>query len=278
MVLTPEWMDRIDRLALKRFGQPGLAEEAAAYALERLTEDEWAICRHYSGLSRPEHYLLTVLNNLFEAFSRHRFGRLRPPVWMQREGELWVQIWKKICLERQPIPSVLDQLANTLTHTRDFLGNIVTVIKARLPMCGSSQREIAAENSDDANDYDDVVEHEEPPAQLQHQHLEETLFVLQQLFLADNCPSDRVMDNSVELCHLNAGQIEQLHTSLKLTAEERLLLKMVYQEGMKLKLVAKALGMPAYQPGRLLKAIHQRIHQAMVSSGFQPEILAEALN
>ena len=70
LVLTTEWLERIDRLALRRFGQPGLAEEAAAYVLDGLADGDWAVCRHYSGRSRPEHYLLTVINNLFEEFSR----------------------------------------------------------------------------------------------------------------------------------------------------------------------------------------------------------------
>ena len=273
LVLTPEWMERIDRLALKRFGQPGLAEEGAAYVLEKLPEDDWAVCRRYSGRARPEHYLLTVINHLFEEFSRKRFGRMRPPLWMQREGELWVGLWKKICLERQPLPAVLDQLSATLEHSREFLANVVTVIKARLPWCGSSEREVAAEEEAEAR----LVDETGPQQRLLGQHLEESLHLLQQLFLSPDCPSKGDSASPSPVAKVDDEQAARLQALVALQPEEQLLLKMVYLEGMKLKVVARALGMPAYQPGRLLKGIHQRIQRAMLEVGLRPDELAEEL-
>ena len=60
---------------------------------------------------------------------------------------------------------------------------------------------------------------------------------------------------------------QQVREQLILTPEERLLLKMVFQEGLKLKVVAKSLNMPPYQPGRLLKSLLLRIRQHLQDAG-----------
>lgn len=41
LLLEPMWMQRLDSLCLKRFGQPGLAEEASTYVLNQLSKNAW---------------------------------------------------------------------------------------------------------------------------------------------------------------------------------------------------------------------------------------------
>ncbi|MBB3168033.1 hypothetical protein [Simiduia aestuariiviva] len=266
LVFDPTFLARVDKLALKRFGQPGLAEEAASFVLEGLSQNQWAACTHYSGRAKPLTYLLTLVNNLLEAFSRQRFGRPRPPEWLKREGDLWVQLWAKVCLERQLIPSVID--AYSSLREPDFIRDIIRTIKARLPWCGESQREIPADcfqcGTEDPHSPD--IEDASIAQRLDEQALEVTLAHLHAVFFSADCPSDANMTNAnIDPTTPRNANWQALRAQLDLTAQEHLLLKLVHQEGVKLNQVAKILAMPSYQPGRLLKALYARIAGALAA-------------
>ena len=148
LFLKPEWLSRPDRLAERRFGPGGLAEEAAAYVIQALSEDDWARCRQYKGNAKPETYLHTLANNAPEAFSRRRFGRVRAPKWLKREGPTWIELWKRLCMERQSTQQVLEAMRNS-GRDRERIRHMATTIKARLPWCGSSAQEIPVQYDDD---------------------------------------------------------------------------------------------------------------------------------
>ncbi|WP_226661458.1 hypothetical protein [Microbulbifer aggregans] len=278
LILSTGWMAKLDRLAHSRFGQQGLAEEASTYVIHRLSEDNWARCRTFSGQSRAETFAQVLAVNLLEEFARKRFGRPRPPTWLQREGELWVRLWKMVCLERQLVPSVIDRLCADKQREPSFIQRTITVIKARLPWCGDSAREIPAaclvvDNSDEPHPEQVDLSTEQS---LDKAQWEDALLVIHQLLLSAQNPSMQGMKSESSK---NSDLIMQPDTALQLQQrldlndEERLLLKMVYQDGLKLNVVAQAMNLPAYQPGRLLNRLHQRIGTALEACGISLEDL-----
>ena len=271
IILEPNWLERLDKQALKRFGQEGLAEEAAAYVLDQLAADNWHSCRQYTGKAKPQTFLYTLTGNLLEEFARKRFGRPRPPEWLKREGELWVSVWKMVCLERQFATTVVNRLCHQGNRNREFVEGVIRTIKARLPWCGSSNREIPAsmvcayddngnENSPGLSDEHTIDD------QLEQNQLEDTLLLMAQLLAFLSRPSDTTECRNSELT-MDNEKLQQLYEALDLTEEEQLLLAMAYQEGMKMNAIAKALNMPSYQPGRLLKGILTRIETALSQAG-----------
>lgn len=254
LVFDPAFMAHIDRLALKRFGQQGLAEEAASHVIAGLSANDWAACRHYQGRAQPRTFLLSLAVHLLEEFARQRFGRPRPPEWLKREGDLWVKVWVKICLERQLPQSVIES-ASQSERDPGFVAAIIRTIKARLPWCGESRREIPADClcCDESDPADAALIDASIQERLSHVELEQTLLQLHRVFFSNDCPSTQSMNTEPE------SPWVKFRTQLALTAEELLLLRMVHQEGMKLTQIAKLLGMPSYQPGRLLKDLYQRI-------------------
>lgn len=162
-----------------------------------------------------------------------------------------------ICLERQSITAVIDKLNYAGERDSHYLQQAIKTIKGRLPWCGSSAREIPADclcHSED--DPQPELIGADIEGQLDNNEWEEALQLLFEWLLSDNCPSNDIGDV------LN-DSLDQLRSRLALEPQERLMLKMVYQEGLKLNIVAKAFNMPSYQPGRLLKSIHQRIQTAL---------------
>lgn len=286
IILNQAWLARLDNQALKRFGQAGLAEEASDYVLQQLADDNWNKCNTYTGKSKPETFLYILSNNLIEEFARKRFGRPRPPQWLKREGDLWVSVWKMVCLERQLVESVIDRLVHQGNRQQTLIAAIIKTIKAKLPWCGSSNREIPQSmicrygNDEEETTAEDTIETDTLEQQLDQNQLDENLLTISQLFSFLTCPSNTNNYNqqeNLQALAINQAQLNLLQQAIQLTNEEQLLLNMVYQQGLKLKVVAQALNMPNYQPGRLLKGLLQRIEQALVTINLPMATLKELL-
>jgi len=274
LVFESGWLEKCDRLAIKRFGPGGLAEEASSYVIDQISEDNWSRLYTFKGQSKPETFLFALTGNFLEEFSRKRFGRPRPPEWLKRQGEIWVQIWKLICLERQMVQSVIDQLTYNAIREPGFIKQIVTTIKAKIPTCGESNREINISNTN-TDENEDVMpelnaDHETPGDNISNAYYSEVLLLIASLF-TDDISELTLRHQSIESANNYATEkapsLNQLRDHIDLTDEERLLLKMVYQDGMKKSVIAKALGMQAHTPGRIIKRVLDSISEAMLDLG-----------
>ncbi|WP_228854989.1 RNA polymerase sigma factor [Desulfomarina profundi] len=78
--------EQINRMAVRRFGDTVLAEEAALSVMERLEEDNWKRVRAYCGKATFSTYLQVLTGRILEDFARSRFGRVRPPSWVKVLG------------------------------------------------------------------------------------------------------------------------------------------------------------------------------------------------
>ena len=274
VVFDSGWLEKCDRLAEKRFGQGGLAEEAASYVIEQISADSWSKLQSFKGQSKPETYLYTLTGNFLEEFARKRFGRPRPPEWLKRQGDLWIQVWKLICLERQMVQSVVDRLTYQACREIQFIRNMITTIKAKIPTCGESTREISMQNTSTENEGDDITDliadNNTPDDTLSNAYYSEILLMIASLF------NDKITSSTFNNLSLKAANdytenhllpLNELRDKIELTDEERLLLKMVYQDGLKKSIVAKSLGMQAHMPGRIIKSTLDRISTAMQELG-----------
>ncbi|MGD8570263.1 MAG: hypothetical protein PVJ39_19405 [Gammaproteobacteria bacterium] len=283
LVFQSGWLQKLDQLAARRFGAGGLAEEASSYVIEQLSADNWDKLSSFKGNCKPETFLHTVTANYLEEFSRKRFGRPRPPEWLKRQGELWVQVWKLVCLERQMIQSVIDHLSGQTLREPGFIQHIITTVKARLPWCGDSNREIMLETKNDSDDPDydpshHIAHEQTPDDELTENAFGDLLLMLSGLF-ANPVNQDHFGDVAMSSAGKMAGNhvhiLQSLQQKIDLTDEERVLLRMIYQDGMKKSAAAKALGMQEHLPGRILKRALGKINLAFQEVGFDMEEVRE---
>ncbi|MFV2061232.1 MAG: hypothetical protein ACC653_11165 [Gammaproteobacteria bacterium] len=265
LVFQSGWLQKLDSLAIKRFGNGGLAEEASTYVVEQLSADQWKCLGSFKGHCKPESYLHTVTSNYLEEFSRQRFGRPRPPEWLKRQGSLWIQIWKMVCLERQLVQSVIDQLNSKFIREKSVIKNAITTIKARLPWCGSlSHRETSESPStdDNYNPADIITTLDTPEHAMTETAYTETLLIISSIM--NEKPIEKMFgesatDLAANYVSLNRSKFDQVQKKLNLTDEEKILLRMIFQDGMKKTIIAKSLGMKEHLPGRILKQVLARI-------------------
>jgi DNA-directed RNA polymerase specialized sigma24 family protein len=279
-VLDTAFTGYIEKMARRRFGQEVLAEEAANYVLDGLSEEDWRRCRQYRGQSQPKTFLISLASNLIEEFSRKRFGRPRPPVWLQAQGEIWVRLWKMVCLERQPLPSVIDRLTQTGQRTTETVRHAIAVIRARLPACGQEGAGECA--TDDIQSWSDasglVSRDQQSGTDLEQQ----AVLLFRRLISSLEAETADMTPLAEETCpqHLDpelAEKLRALHEQLRLDDEEVLLLRMVFIDGLNKSKAARALGKPGHYGGRIINQALERLHNAFLACDLDMESLYEAV-
>lgn len=250
----------MERMAERRFPDLVTAEESVTYVIEQISADDWARCEAFTGGSKPETFLYSVCSNLLEEFSRKRYGRARPPEWLKQEGELWVQIWRWLCLERDHPEAISDRLCDDGAREPGLIHNIMRAIKAKLPWCGVSSLPIPAEYQDnDGNTVSVVDQVSTSPAPLEAMTETVREDVLASLSaLAGHEPPAALRDSAVHA---------RLRESLALEDDELLLLKLHFQEGLSGLAIARLLGVPNHQPGRQIRKLLEKIRNVFEAEG-----------
>lgn len=275
LVLDPAWLERLEQRASRRFPDPATAEEAVTWVLERLSADDWARCRRYSGRAQPTTWLYSLSANLLEEFSRARFGRVRPPQWLVDQGTLWLELWQQLCLDRRPVPHVIDTLSREGEREPDLLMNIVRTIKARLPWCGASHLPIPLEHQGAEGEsfslLDTLAGHAAPEQALAGESLEAILATVAALLDEDPAAAAQLP--------ADGPRLRTLRERLRLDDEELLLLRMRFRDGLSFSAIARALGVPIHRPGRQMKLILERMHAAMTEAGIviEPDLHEDPL-
>lgn len=281
IIFDPSWLSQLEQLAAKRFCDVVTAEESVTYVLEKLSENNWRRLDSFAGGAQPTTYLHSIALNLIEEYARKRYGRLRAPEWLKREGGPWIRIWRMLCLERQPLDYVIQVFCGYEKREPPFITGIARTIKARIPTCGQQigRQSISHTDQQESEDFDVVLQ---DPMSLQQgidrAELEERLLLFAELLQNSNGPSNRTMGkknttDKPENIDLDVSVLNTVFDIADLTEEELLILNMAYQQGLKMNVIAKALNMQGYQPGRILKKVFIRLIDALEQSGLDVDNL-----
>jgi RNA polymerase sigma factor (sigma-70 family) len=269
----------LERIARRRFRSESLADEAFNFALERLSADGWAMLGGFQERAKPVSFLVAVYANLLEDFARARFGRPRPPAWLARLGRLWKQVFTWLCLERQEPESIVARLAGPEGPDPEEIDEMITVIFGRIPDCGSRRPEEIPEDEPDAlsarSDLSPASRvAPDPETALTERDHGELLQALGSL-LGGAEPVDGnplLQDMSRGL----AGRWSEIARAIDLSDEERLLLRLVYQDGRKFAAVGRLLGLPEHQVRRRTQRAVKRIGDVLRAAGYSAESIGSA--
>jgi hypothetical protein len=268
------WVERLMWLAERRFPDAAVAGAAYNFAFEKISEGDWTLLQAFTGQAQPGTYLTAVFCRLLEDYSRARFGRPRPPAWLKRLGEFWMRIYQLLCLERMDPESIVDRLTVKAMHAPAELRRMIAVIRARVSDCGQSRREIAM------GDVTEMVESQEaqsanPASEVSDGELAQLLHALHDFLgpVAGASASGFASRPRVAGASL-ASRLVQVRDSLELDDEDRLILKLLYQDGLTVATAAGALGLPEHQVRRKRERAVARLRAALVEAGIGPELLS----
>ncbi len=281
LVFDKQFLSKVDQLTLKRFGNVAIAEECSTYVIETLSKDNWERCEKYQGLSKPTTFLYSILVNIIEEFSRKKYGRPRPPVWLKNQGDLWVSLWRSLCLERQLIPSIIDRYS-AKGIDKELITQAITVIKAKIPNCGHDT--VNPFSSECTEDFESIAGTDDlsPSSEcfLFEQHAGTLFHSMLQSILADEADIQHLSDVAQKPHKLSEDQKAKLiavRESLKLTDQEKILIRMVYVDGISKSKAARVLNIPSHQGGKIVNSILSRIREVFEHSNLDIDSLYHSL-
>lgn len=251
-----------NQVARKLSTDIALQEEAISYMIDRLSDDDWAICRKHNGMSSPEAFLRAVSTNLIIEFSRKVFGRKRPPEWLKREGLFWETIWDELCLKRESPEFLIDRYCRNGERDTSSLKNIISTIKAKLPWCGISNRPESIDDDDFNSETQDFGGNS-----IDDQHEQDTynqILALVQLVLTEGSV------NQASIIGLSQD-IRSAVESLQLSIEEKLMLRMHYVDGYSHSAIARKLNVAKHIPVRQNKKTLKKLLELLTRLGIDFE-------
>jgi DNA-directed RNA polymerase specialized sigma24 family protein len=259
----------------KIIGDDSTKEEAVTYVIEKLSEDDWRRCEAHKGDASPNSFLYILSESLLIEYTRKKFGRIRPPEWLKREGTFWVRIWQEVCLNRLHEQTVFDRHCsdssiasqNSDAGLKDpmTVKNIMRTIKAKLPWCGvSNMPELMDDEANAEKDY--FPESATINDALRRESYDQFLH-LAQLMLSDE-PTEIEHASSQKA---TSEKICELVESLGITNEERLMLRMFYVDALSHSAIARLLGVAKHIPARQNKKVLQRLQEALAQHRLELE-------
>lgn len=273
LVFTEKFMSSIEKLVKRRFGDNVTAEESSTKIIEYISYNDWERCKQFRHQAKPSTFLYTLATNALEEFARQRYGRKRPPSWLKELGGIWIKLWQNLCLERQPVETVIDKFCQNDFFTRDETLENIKYIKKRLPNCGACGFEMV--NVEDINILSDSVNdsaHEEIPDKNIDNAFHKDIFLLLKALThplessvdstSDDVTQKKDYKDNVQVPSMQV-KLEAFKKQLTLSDQEILLLKLVYVQGLSKCAAAKVIGVPSHQGGRILNATLTNIRKLL---------------
>ncbi|MBF0295132.1 MAG: sigma-70 family RNA polymerase sigma factor [Magnetococcales bacterium] len=264
----------LERLTQRRFPDQNLRDLAILFVQEAMAKNNWERLRAFQGRSSFATFFGHVTHRLLEDFARSRHGRPHIPAWIKEAGEFWQDIYRMLCLERLPAIQIVEMVRISAPGERSqaAVETAISVIFGKEPNCGATATdEIAIEDSvleGMAHRNDELsVPSPEEERMIQEGRRILNLFYC---FLTE--------ENGVRI---GAGRriegqafLERLRTHLTLSTEERLLLKLLYRDELRVDAVAKLLGMTTHQIYGRQRRLLTRIRQGVAKAGLTEDLLA----
>lgn len=264
--IAAHWL-LINRIAERRFIDTNCAEEAALYVMNRLEEDDYRRLRTFSGRAKFSTFISSLTIRLLEDFSRKKFGRVRPPAWITALGGIWVTLFQLLCLQRLSVVEAIETMKSRIAdRNQQQVEETAWTILEKVTSCGKHQGvEVPFDDAGErqANDQDNMVGHHDGPEV--HFLKNERRILFELLFKGVTKAED--VQSSAERSFMT-----MLETPILLSPEERLLLKLCFQDELSVTRAGKMLGLNANQSHGKLRRLLVRLRDEFDRAGIGDEL------
>ncbi len=251
----------INRLAVRRFGSAALADEAALFVMDSLAENSWQRVQSYTGRGSFRSFIASLSWRLLEDFSRKRFGRVRPPLWIRKLGGIWTLLFSLLCLERLRMVDAVESAASRYpAREKPDIEEAALTLLGRIPQCGSQQAlEVAFQETGKSSDPGSLGSPDRLMEKDEQGHLFAALF-------GELTGTDQEPGMPLKFALL-------LEEGIALAPEERLLLKLVYRDNVSVARAGRLLGLNRDQVNGRLRRLLARLRQDFQGMGLGEELM-----
>jgi len=260
---TVSHWQRMNSMAIRRFGEGALAEEAALFVMDGLEAGDWQRVRAFAGKASFTSYIMTLTSRLLEDFARKRFGRVRPPLWVKTLGGIWEKLFTALCLERLGLRDAVEVVSQRQFESKkDEIEDAAHELLGKIPDCGKKTGgEVAYEDeSPPEGNFNEGLVQNSTAEEREKQQLFTIIFEL-----ICGKPEPRVPEDFSEKFNL---------LKINLKPEEKLLLKLCFQDGLKTTEAGKLLGLTRFQVHGKMRRLMARLKAEFERTGLAQDLQA----
>lgn len=258
-----DWIKYLETVSRRHFYDDNLADAAFNYAFGEMQKGDWAKLNKFQGKSKPSTFLTTVFKNLLRDYDISvNKNKCRPPVWVDKLGDMWKQVYKYLCCRYQNPSQVVEQLG--LDSPATDIKQAATQILAKIPRCQEKNQRVSEEalHSSDPQNSGDADEPESSGQQYLWRNMLEALGQLMEL--------DQDTD---ELADQLAASGRELSQAIRLNEQQMLLLKLHFQDGLSISKAARELNIADHKARKELAAALILIREQLAKLGIEKDSL-----
>jgi hypothetical protein len=258
----------IENSSQTRFHNDATAIEASQYVIDKLEADDWRRVRQYNGRARFSSFISIIISRLLEDFSRKKFGRIRPPRWLEALGRQYLRTFQALCQARLSIHEAIEQLCRDMKSPvcEENVEEAAAVILARLPHCGQYVGEPIPTDMESLNETFYKIH------AWQHLSPESYLCAVERAAILEAVCGPLLATKTTGQIKWNASTLTHIRSRLNFSAEDYLFLQTIYVQGLNVSAAGRLLDMDANRSHSKHKSLLKKIHRAFEQTGLEAEI------
>ncbi|HFD12131.1 MAG TPA: sigma-70 family RNA polymerase sigma factor [Crenotrichaceae bacterium] len=220
-------------LARKRFpNDTSMGDQALTYVLDKVEEQDWQRARGWDGCGSFATFIAVLANRLMTDFVRSRFGYNRAPTWLlEKKDVVWQKAYKLYAVDKYERREAIEILhANSSEMNRTAIEEIVTTVYAKC----TKQARFCEGNIG----IDQIVESSSVDNEMQDNidiNSKQLIEILVEYIQSDDKTIEPIIDDSIQ------DLLAHLRSHISMSDEDRLLLRLRFCEGLKIKEISQML-------------------------------------
>ena len=250
----------IESLANKMFVDPNDSLEATIFVINYLEKESW-LKDQFKKRSSFKTFLISVVMNRYRDFFRTKYGRIRPPQWINDKDSIWKETFIKLYVQKMSRIEVEYHLTHMAENklSKQEIQIIINTILAKV-VNNFKNNNFSCEFSDE-----EIADNKTPYTSFEQ---EEKIRIALSLYTSiiqneSNCPG---INNQLHQKYI------KFHKILKLSVPERLFLKHIYQTDLSINKAGEMMSWNTNQSHSKYRQIKKRIKKALSISGLWDEI------
>ncbi|MCH9696890.1 MAG: hypothetical protein K0U68_02190 [Gammaproteobacteria bacterium] len=239
----------LSSLARKRFpNDSDMADQALSYVLDKLEDQNWNRVRGWDGCGSFATFVAVLASRLMTDFVRSKFGYHRPPAWLQEKKEvIWQKAYKLYAVDKYERKEAIEVLLSDASIEDNI--SVEDVVNTVYAKCTKQAR--FSEGNVGIDQIAETASSEDAMPENIDVDQKQLIEVLIEYIESNDNSLDVIKDETVR------NLLYHLKSQIDLSHEDRLLLRLRYCEGLKVKEISQML----HLNGNLYKRINNLIDE-----------------
>jgi len=247
-------------LARKRFPNDiDMGDQALSYVLDKLEEQDWQRVRVWDGCGSFATFVAVLASRMMTDFVRSRFGYHRPPTWLkEKKDAVWRKAYKLYAVDKYERREAIEVLCSGSSEmNRNTVEEVVNTVYSK---CTKQARFSEGNVGIDQITESSVVETDTTMPDTIEINNKQLIEVLLEYIQSSDTSLEELEDDTIK------NLLNNLKSHIKMSDEDRLLLRLRFCEGLKIKEIRQMLHLQG-NPYKRINGLLDDLRNACQQSG-----------